>query len=472
MMRKYTILFLMLLGCPLTQMSAQTIQTHQLQQQEFVSVLKQYHPTVKQANWMVARAGMQVRQSRGAFDPLLTTSYEQKTFNDKLYYSYFNPQLTIPTWYGLDIMAGVEEVLGDRAASEKTEGKISYAGVKMSLGNGLLMDKRRGALRQAQGLQALSEAERRLIVNNVLYDGLVAYLNWAKDFKQYTVISDLIRVNEQRLRIVRIEYEQGARAALDTVEVWAQLNSLQQQEQALQMQFQNSGLEVASYMWLEGDVPLPWDGTILPDTNCLVKQFAEINMLQADSLINVARQQHPKLQMLQKKLDVLAIEKRVKTQDLLPKLDLKANLLQKKYDLPKDISTLYMQQNYKVGFDFRMPLFLREARGAVQTTQFKIIETNYELDNTQLQLELKVKSYYNEWVSLKRQLGFFQASYSNNYKLYRGEEARFNIGESTLFVMNSRENKLLETKQKLIELQMKWQKSYVGLLWATGVLQE
>jgi outer membrane protein TolC len=279
-------------------------------------------------------------------------------------------------------------------------------------------------------------------------------------------------VNEQRLRIVRIEYEQGARADLDTVEVWAQLNSLQQQEQALQMQFQNSGLEVASYMWLEGDVPRPWEGTILPDTNCLLQQFAEINMLQADSLINVARQQHPKLQMLQKKLDVLAIEKRVKTQDLLPKLDLKANLLQKKYDLPKDISTLYMQQNYKVGFDFRMPLFLREARGAVQTTQFKIIETNYELDNTQLQLELKVKSYYNEWVSLKRQLGYFQASYGNNYKLYRGEEARFNIGESTLFVMNSRENKLLESKQKLIELQMKWQKSYVGLLWSTGVLQE
>jgi outer membrane protein TolC len=57
----------------------------------------------------------------------------------------------------------------------------------------------------------------------------------------------------------------------------------------------------------------------------------------------------------------------------------------------------------------------------------------------------------------------------NNYKiLVNGEVEKFNNGESSLFLVNSRENKLLESESKLIELQYKYSKIRATLLWAAG----
>lgn len=93
-----------------------------------------------------------------------------------------------------------------------------------------------------------------------------------------------------------------------------------------------------------------------------------------------------------------------------------------------------------------------------------------EQQNLALQLEIKVKTYYNEVLSLKKQIQTYSSAYDNYRKLYTGEKFRFDNGESSLFVLNSRENKLLEASQKLIELKTKWHKSYAGLLWAAGQL--
>jgi hypothetical protein len=48
---------------------------------------------------------------------------------------------------------------------------------------------------------------------------------------------------------------------------------------------------------------------------------------------------------------------------------------------------------------------------------------------------------------------------------------RFKIGEGSLFLLNIRELKLLESKQKLLELKSKFYSSYQGLQWSTGQLR-
>ena len=47
---------------------------------------------------------------------------------------------------------------------------------------------------------------------------------------------------------------------------------------------------------------------------------------------------------------------------------------------------------------------------------------------------------------------------------------RFNNGESSLFLINSRETNVLEIKQKIIELEMKLMKAFYTLNWAAGLL--
>jgi outer membrane protein TolC len=60
---------------------------------------------------------------------------------------------------------------------------------------------------------------------------------------------------------------------------------------------------------------------------------------------------------------------------------------------------------------------------------------------------------------------------TNFEKLLKAEETLFRNGESSLFLINSRENKVLETERKLIELKAKYYKTIYALQWSTGLLK-
>ena len=73
-------------------------------------------------------------------------------------------------------------------------------------------------------------------------------------------------------------------------------------------------------------------------------------------------------------------------------------------------------------------------------------------------------------VNYKTQVNLLQKTYSNYQVLQRGEETRFFNGESTLFLVNIRENRTLEALIKLTETAVKYNKTAWGLQWAAGQL--
>ena len=98
------------------------------------------------------------------------------------------------------------------------------------------------------------------------------------------------------------------------------------------------------------------------------------------------------------------------------------------------------------------------------------MEAETEQRYKQLQVETKVRSYYNELVTLRNQLLLQENNYKNYRMLLQGEETRFKNGESSLFLVNTRENKTLEALQKLQELRNKYVKTFNSLQWAAGQL--
>ena len=87
-----------------------------------------------------------------------------------------------------------------------------------------------------------------------------------------------------------------------------------------------------------------------------------------------------------------------------------------------------------------------------------------------MQVETKVKSYFNELLTLISQVALQEKAYKNYQVLQRGEETKFQAGESSLFLINARENKTLEALQKLQELKIKYFKTENSLQWAAGLL--
>jgi outer membrane protein TolC len=443
----------------------------ELSQEEFLNIVRTFHPVARQANLLVDRAKAELISSKAGFDPTFFMSAERKTFNGKNYFNWIHPELRIPTWYGVEINAGVENNLGDLLNSEETPGKSSYLGISVPLAKNLVMDKRRAVLMQARVFREQSKAERLIMLNDLLFDASFSYWNWAKEYMVYRVLEETITQNQIRYGLVKLSYRQGDKPAIDTTEALAQLQSIQLARNDAWLRFRNAGLELSNYMWQANDTPFYMPPVVIPDTTWNVVKIANQPLPVLDTLLIVAARSHPKLQSYDYKLEMLDIDRKLKFQELLPIFNVKYNFLNSGFDVTEGASWRFYQNNYKFGFDFGLPLRLSRGRGDYKAAKIKINETNLDLSQTRLAIENKVKYYFNELAMLQTQVVIAEENYLNYKRLFKGEEMRFKIGEGSLFLLNLRELKLLESKQKLLELKSKFYSSYQGLQWSTGQLR-
>ena len=434
---------------------------------DFIQEVKQYHPLAKQADIQVDKALAELMSARGAFDPSVELDASRKTFNDKNYYFYTNPQLTVPLPVG-NIKTGLENNGGDYITSEVTKGKTSYLGIEMPLAKGLLLDKRRAVLQQAKILRNQSEQERLLMFNNLLFEAYITYWQWAASYQQYTAYTKFTEVAGNRMRLIRIAFASGDRALADTVEAYTQIQNYQLLQADALLKLNNAKFEMANYLWLAN-----YNGYQLPANYTPQNlEFSNTSIYKnIDDLLTQSSTQNPGLLIYNFKISSLEVDRKLKFQSLLPYLSVKANLLNKDYYALKNISATFLQNNYKWGIDFRIPIFLREARGDYKKAQLKIKETNLELINKRQQIENKIRSYFMEFYALISQLQTARNMYNNYQTLLRTEELKFAQGESSLFLVNTRETKLIEMLQKQIELAFKSYKAKYAMEWAAGILK-
>lgn len=462
--RIYSVLALVLIS--VSGFSADT--TRVLNRDAFLGIVKKYHPVAIQASLGVDRANAALRSSRGAFDPTVNADLDRKTLDGDLYYNYISPQLVIPTWYGIELKAGLEEVTGNHVSRETTLGQTSFAGVKIKT-NSIVFDGRRASLQQARAMVGMSKAEQNAILNNLLLESLVVYYDWVASHQNYKVIANTLSIAEQRLNLVRIAYNQGAKPAIDTTEALAQLQNIYTMYNDAYLAYLNSGIELSNYLWHENNTAVDWDSTIVPEV-------MDIELMPKDDIKPLGHflaqvTDHPKLRSIGFKIESLNIEKRLKAQYLIPEISISANVLNKGYEVKNRIDAPFLENNHKVGVSLNVPLFFREARGNYTQAKIKVQDAKLYRSNTERQLENKVMQHYNEVQNLAVQVDNYTQVYSNYRKLYMGERIRFDVGESSLFLLNSRENKMLEAAQKLLQLKAKWNKAYAKLYWASGLLQ-
>ena len=185
-----------------------------------------------------------------------------------------------------------------------------------------------------------------------------------------------------------------------------------------------------------------------------------------------ASQNHPNNLVYTYKLDALGIEKKLKFQELLPKIDFKYNLLGKGYNMGESISQHnYFDNNFQSGIKLEMPLLFMKGRAEYKLAKLKIAENTIDQTLKRNQIDIKIKSYYNEYVTLKSQIILQSNMYENYQLLVKSEETRLLNGESSLFLVNSRENKALEALEKLIDLKTKYFKTIYAIKWSAGELK-
>ena len=441
-----------------------------LSAKQVMEIVKQFHPVAKQADIFIEKAKADVTIAKGLFDPVFKNESAQKTFDGIDYYYYNRPELSIPTWFGVEVSAGLEFLSGNRTDPMDTKGETSYFGISVPLAKNLLMDKRRAALQTAKIFREASNVEKRNLLNNLLMDVMKTYWSWVQQYQVYKIITDAVKVNEKRVELVNMAFRLGDRPAIDTTEALTQLQNFELLKSQAWLDFQNTGLELSVYLWTVNVEPYNLPVNVIPNEDLQLSSIAAASIPELNSLLDAARKNHPELVIYNYKLDVLGVEKKLKFQELLPTVNFRYNQLGKGYDVLKTATGPLFENNYQYGLSFGIPLRLSQGRGEYRKAKLKITETQLQQNQKQWQIENKVKSYYNELITLKSQVALQEKAYNNFMILQRGEEIRFQAGESSLFLINARENKTLEALQKLQELKTKYFKTENTLQWAAGQL--
>lgn len=440
--------------------------------EEFLKIVKTYHPVVLQTNINIQKSEADILAAKANFDPTFNLYKAEKTFNGTPYYNDISTEVNIPTWFGIDVYGGVENLSGEKINNSETKGKSSFLGVSIPLAKNLLIDKRRAALKQAKIFRDMSQIEQTAAVNDILYEGISAYYDWSNTYEAYLLAEDVLNNAKARIVLIQKSYDLGEKPAIDIVEAQVQLQSFELLRNEKYLDFKNAGLELTNFLWLQNRTPYSLSESVIPTVNFEVEKNrldADINL---NELLIQAEDNHPLLKVYDQKLNVLDIERRLKFQNLLPKVDFNYNFLNKGYSVENYFSqNPLFQNNFQYGLKIEFPIFFREGRAAYKLTKLKISETQLQQIQKGQEISVKIKSYFNEYSNLKEQIALQNEININYKKLLRAEEIRFQNGESSLFLINARENKVFESMIKTTDLNFKYLKSIYKLYWSAGILK-
>ncbi|WP_026629141.1 TolC family protein [Dyadobacter alkalitolerans] len=438
-------------------------------------LVMQNNPVVKQAGLLSAAARARVIQALGSFDPNLKASFDQKQFGGKNYYNHWTSELKVPLWLaGADLKIGFDRNVGSYTNPETTTPLTGLGGVGISvpIGQGLLIDARRNTLRQSRVMVEYAEAERVNEINKVWFQAVKDYWNWFYAHQQYQLIRRGVELATTRYTATRNQALLGEKPAIDSVEAFITVQERSIQLAKIEIEIQNSRLVLSNHIWDEKGNPLE-----LPEDAVPVNADSAVAIVSAshlDDLLNRAEDNHPKLQMLRNKGVQLAIERNYLREMLKPKLNVSGSLLTTRRDFNSYVPDYYDVgwNNYKVGFDFSFPLFLRSARGKLNEIRVKQMDLNLDVQNEARTIQTNIRSSFNNLKAYQTQLSIQTQSIVNQKFLVRGELQKFDLGESTLFLINSRESKLIDMMIKQAELVTKYQQALADLYYEAGVNQD
>lgn len=466
------LIYIALLGAALIRPTCST-HAQSLDWQNYRQLLLSEHSAALKAGWIEAQATPMHMRARGGFDPKLYASYDNKNFNGKHYYTHWQSGVKWPFWAGLELKAGYQAASGNFLDPENKlpQGGQAVLGFEWNAGQGLMLDERRAELLMAQNAETAFKAEADWTRVDMLYESAKLYWTWVYAQQALNLIQQSLQQTAERHAAMKASFEQGEKPAVDTLESFIQVQNRLLDWQMAQTDAANSAIALKQWS-------LNADGnTFLPDPLPAPPDFPATlgpTDITEEQLLEKARSGHPDLRAYQAKLRMLELERRLKNEKRKPVFQLSYSLLGENWDF----SPTYAGENAgffvnqaKWGLDFSYPILNRKARAELQLNRIKTRQTDLERQQKAAAIEAKIRQYANERQNLYRQYALATSVMDNYQRLFEAELEKWNQGESSVFLINAREQRRLDAQLKNLKLRLEIQKNEAALLWAAGLTE-
>ena len=428
-----------------------------LRYKEFLELVKAYHPTSINSAITADQGTLLVKSARGNYDPNLVAKYKEKYFQDKFYYRVFDSKLVVPTILGVDFEAGYGNNDGKflNAENYTPSGGTGYLGVTIPLGKGLFTDENRIQLRLAKQQQMQKEALGRLSLNELMLEASLSYWKWYQAFYIAKNQALAITLAENRFNLVKKSYSSGDVAAIDTLKAYVQYQEREIAYLSARQYEVNAHWLLMNYFWNEENF---LSLSVIPERKVETPKIEE-------QLNDDFWKEHPALVYYMTKYKSYEAERKLKVEKLKPKLNFEYKKLYNNV-LPT-FSGIDTDQYW--GFNFAYPILLRKERADLKLSNLKIEQALNEYRLKERELSNKLKSYELEFDYVNSQLTVQQRNIIAYNRLIGAETTKYRIGESTLFELNTWEQKMIAGTNKQYALEAKKNILSAKIAWALAV---
>ena len=448
--------------------SAQNINSKVLTYENFIDIVRLHHPISFQAELQPKIGDAVVLSNRGNFDPIIYHQTDEKFFNNIRYYGIVQSGIRIPTILGIDLYAGIDQAGGTYLNPENNlpQAGLAYAGVSLPISQGLFINKRRTDLQKAKIFRKAAKFEKQLMLNELIYDATQAYWDWFVAYNIREIYKNALSLANERKEFVTKTAQLGDMPFIDTTEATIQVQNLQFNLIQSNNELYDATAFLSTYLWLDGNTPLLIDSSNIPnlfinEANIDVDSSIVKNMM---SLLY----SHPKMEQVRLKINEKQIERRFHQNLLLPTLNIKYNAINE--PVGNNLFANYSNNNYTWGIQFSMPILLRKERGDLRQTNLQIQQLELDSGLFLQHLKFHVLTNLNNWGNTSQQSLLYRQTVIEYYTLLEGERRKFEGGESSIFMVNTREINYINAQIKLVDVISKNRKSVVSSLYSLGIL--
>lgn len=426
-MRKLTVLFLLFSWSVIGQNSQEV--PAELSAAQFVQWVDANHPVLAAVRNKLPIAKAELLKARGAFDPAIVGNYASKEYNGDLYYEMPSLRLALPTASPVDLMIDWNAIDGINTNPQNKlpdEGLFAVGGM-INLGNGLMTDERRTALRMAKAAVDLTEAEAQLYRNKLLAYALSDYWKWYEAYASLKAYENAVVAAVEVYEFTINAFNAGDAAAIDTLDAQALLSTWQTDYFKARNKAIKAMYTASNWLWsLDGQPML------------LNPESRPAALMEALEVPLELAQDHPLFIYNDSKEEQFRLKRQLAREYLKPKVAVGGAVL-----MPGNFSELPTSDDFDVNnrmikAKLDMPLFLRTGRGYSRSQ-------NLQLQNFQLERSETENSWKNALSAAAEGILQLEVALNASLKnqeslrlLLEAEKRKLELGDSELIKVNLR----------------------------------
>ncbi|MCS7079739.1 MAG: TolC family protein [Chloracidobacterium sp.] len=407
-------------------------------------------------------------EKQGAFDPILSISTDYLRYNSSSKRGKVSEAFGVGTEVNFLTRSGIKFFVASNLNLGATKSPLSATGdageYLFGLKVPLFRDFRVNAKSIGERQAFLGETQADIAVTQTRLElfrkAADDYWDWVAAKRRLDVARDLLRLAEIRNDAIRQRTIAGDLPPIDAVEAEQEVQRRQAALAKAERDFQKAQFKLSLSLWLD-DVtaqPPPDEGSVLDVS--LQLEPTEVTEAEIQDAIRLALQRRPELQAIAVLKDITRLD-----------LDLARNQRRPILDFAlapgRDVGLGGIGTTLKAGFIFELPLRQRTADGRIAQAQLKL--QKLELEERALRQQIiteindtasAINAAWRRYLATKREL---EAA----IVLERGENQRFLLGDSSLFLVNQRERATAEARNKLIDVQAEYEQARAALRLAT-----